>query len=48
MKLLYFKGFMEKNILNNINMNETELQRVYNYSTYPRDSKLFSDKSLLL
>ena len=25
-------------------MNESELQRVYNYEIYPRDSRLYSDK----
>ena len=25
-------------------MNEPELQRIYNYSIYPRDSKIYSDK----
>ena len=25
-------------------MNESELQRVYNYPIYPRDSKIYSDK----
>ena len=28
-------------------MNEFELQRVYNYAIYPRDSKIYSDKGLV-
>ena len=28
-------------------MNESELQRVYNYPIYPRDSKIFSDKGFV-
>ena len=28
-------------------MNESELQRVYNYPIYPRDSKLLSDKGFI-
>ena len=28
-------------------MNESELQRVYNYPIYPRDSKIYSDKGFV-
>ena len=28
-------------------MNESELQRVYNYAIYPRDSKINSDRGLV-
>ena len=28
-------------------MNESELQRFHNYSIYPRDSELFSDKGFV-
>ena len=28
-------------------MNESELQKVFNYSVYPRDSKIFSDKGFV-
>ena len=28
-------------------MNESQLQKVYNYSIYPRDSKIYSDKGLV-
>ena len=40
MKDLNFKDFMRKNKLKNDTMNESQLQRVYNYSIYPRDSKI--------
>ena len=35
---------MKKNNLKDDTMNESELQRVYNYPIYPRDSKTYSDK----
>ena len=35
---------MKKYNLKNDTMNESELQRVYNYSINPRDSKIDSDK----
>ena len=44
MKVLYFKDFMEKNNLKNDTMDESQLQKIYNYNIYPRDSKLISDK----
>ena len=44
MKILIFKYFMKKYILKNDTMNESELQKVYNYPIYPRDSKIHSDK----
>ena len=47
MKLLNFKDFMKKYILKNDTMNESELQRVYNYKIYPRDSKIYSDKGFV-
>ena len=40
MKVLNFKDFMKKYNLKNDIMNERELQRVYNYPIYPRDSKI--------
>ena len=43
MKVLNFKDFMKKYNLKNNTMNESELQRVYNYPIYPRDSKIYSD-----
>ena len=44
MKVLNFKDFMKKYNLKDDTMNESELQRVYNYPIYPRDSKIYSDK----
>ena len=28
-------------------MNESELQKIYNYNIYPRDSKIYSDKGFV-
>ena len=47
MELLNFKDFMKKNKLKNDTMNESQLQRVYNYPIYPRDSKIYSDKGFI-
>ena len=44
MKVLNFNDFMKKYNLKNNTMNEIELQRVYNYPIYPRDSKIYSDE----
>ena len=47
MTILNFKDFIEKCNLKNDNMNESELQRVYNYRIYPRDSKIITDKGFV-
>ena len=47
MKILNFKDFMKKNNLKNDTMIERELQRVYNYNIYPRDSKIYSDRGFV-
>ena len=44
MRVLYFKDFMKKYKLKIDTMNESQLQRVYDYPIYPRDSKIYSDK----
>ena len=44
MKVLNLKDFMKKYNLKNDTMKESQLQRVYNYKIYPRDSKINSDK----
>ena len=44
MKILNFKDFMKKYILKVDTLKESELQRVYFYPIYPRDSKIYSDK----
>ena len=28
-------------------MNESQLQKIYNYPTYPRDSEIYSDKGFV-
>ena len=38
---------MKKYKLKDDNMNESELQRAYNYTIYPRDSKICSDKAFI-
>ena len=47
MKVLNFKDFMKKYNLKNDTMNEFQLQKVYNYSIYRRDSKIYSDKGFV-
>ena len=47
MKVLNFKDFMKKYILKNNTMNESELQRIYNFPICPRDSKIHSDKGFV-
>ena len=42
-----FQRFYEKNNLKNDTMNESDLQRFYNYPIYPRDSKIYSDKGFV-
>ena len=48
MKILNFKDFMKKYNLKNDTMNESQLQRVYNYPIYPRFSKIYSDKGFVI
>ena len=47
MKTLNFKDFMKKYNLKNDTMNESQLQKVYDYPIYPRDSKIYSDKGFV-
>ena len=47
MKVLNFKDFMKKYTFKNDTMNESVLQRVYNYPIYPRDTKIYSDKGFV-
>ena len=47
MKVLNFKDFMKKYNLKNDTMNESQLQKIYNYPIYPRDSKIYSDKGFI-
>ena len=47
MTILNFRDFMKKYNLKNNTMNGTQLQKVYNYPIYPRDSKIYSDKGFV-
>ena len=47
MKNLNFNDFMKTIYLKNDTMNESELQRVYNYAIYPRDSLLTIKKGFV-
>ena len=47
MKVLNFEDFMKKHNLKDDTMNETELQKIYKYKIYPRDSKTYSDKGFV-
>ena len=35
---------MKKYKLKDDTMNESEVQKIYNYNIYPRDSKIYSDR----
>ena len=47
MNVLTFRNCMKKCNLKNDTMNESELQKSYNYRIYPRDSKLYSDEGVV-
>ena len=47
MKFLNLKFFMKKYNLKDDTINESELQRVYNYKRHPRDSKIYSDRGFI-
>ena len=47
MKVSNFKDFMKKYKLKNDTMNESQLQKFYNYPIYPRDSKIYSDRGFV-
>ena len=47
MKISSFKDFMKKYNLKNDTMNESQLQKIYNYPIYPRDSRIYSDKGFV-
>ena len=48
MKVFFFKDFMIKYNLKNDTMNESQLQKNYNYPIYPRDSKIYSDRGFII
>ena len=47
MKVLNFKDFLKKYNLKNDTMNESQLQKIYNYPIYPRDLKFYSGKGFV-
>ena len=47
MKVLYLKDFMKNYELKNDTMNESQLQKFYNYPIYPRDSKIYSARGFI-
>ena len=47
MTILSFEDFMKKYKLKNDTKNESQLQKIYNYPIYPRDSKIYSDKGFV-
>ena len=47
MTTLNFRDFMKTYRLKNDTMNESQLQKVYNYPIYPRDSKIYSDRGFV-
>ena len=48
MKFSNFNDFIKKYNIKIKTMNESELQRVYNYPIYPRDIKKITDKRLVI
>ena len=47
MKVLNFKDFMKKYNLKDDTMNESQLQKIYIYPIYPRDSKIYPDRGFV-
>ena len=47
MKILKIKDFMENYNSKNDTMNESELQKIYNYPIYPTDSQIDSDRGFV-
>ena len=47
MTILHFKDFMKKYNLKNDTMNESQLQRVYKFRIYPKDSKIITDEGFV-
>ena len=48
MKVLNFKDFTKKYSLKNATLDESQLQKIYNFLIYPRDSKLYSNKGFVI
>ena len=47
MTILSLRDFMKKKDLKKT-MNQYDLQRIYNYSIYPRGSKIYLDKGYII
>ena len=47
MKILSFRDFKKEYNLKKDIMNESQLQKIYNYAIYPRDSKINSDRGFV-
>ena len=47
MKIITFRDFMKKYKLKNDTKNESQLQKIYDYPIYPRDSKIYSDRGFI-
>ena len=47
MTILNLGDFLKKCILKKDTMNESELQRIYNYPIYPRDSRFYSGRGFV-
>ena len=47
MKILTFKEFMKKYNLKDDTMNESQLQKIYNYSVCPKNSIIYSDRAFV-
>ena len=47
MTILNFEDFMKKYNLKNGTKNESQSQKIFNYSMYPTDSKRYSDKRFI-
>ena len=45
--ILTLKQFMKKYNLKDQTMSESDLQKIYNYKIYPRDSKITSDRGFV-
>ena len=48
MEVSKFKDFMKIYKLKDDIMNESELQRIYRYPMYPRDSNIYSDRGFVI
>ena len=47
MTILNFKDFMKRHELRKVTMNQSQLQKIYNYPIYPRDSTIYLDRGFI-